>query len=605
MKVDLVVSTMMQQIDRNLQSQVMPAAAYRSGELLRGRVMLAQGEGLQIRLDNGTLLNAMPSGDVLLNPGATVTLRVTGQMDGQLVMQLLEQDLSGSRGAGSAQDGAALLRRMGLEQSQQGKALLQAMERMKLPMQEETVRTALDTLARYPGLSAEKAVFLAANRIPANASSVDALNRLVDERAMTGDELTRLATLLAKDGEPEAAGSRQLLPVGLPHLQDDGAAQAQTQQPARAGLENSQQINDALTGGRNQAQGSTPPADEAGWQAGLPAQAAGQSQGVSPARTPGAQPGVLAPPPPGLPGADAEAVAQLQSLVQVAFGDQANDRYAGALTALDRSGLARQAVAAALEGPLLGSAELQQRVEYLVGALPQAEAAETRQFLQGLVAELSKYIPREAAQPQPAADTALGGVLREITGLFARLDGDAAQELAQAASSQKGKVAQLLADASAAGSAGQDAVRQLGRVAGQVQLIHDISQYAYQQIPVMIEDRQKTVELYVMNKGSKSGRKVRADQANILIALDTDSMGHIETLINVNQKSLRLRFGVEKPELARYVENHMTDFGRAMGEIGYRVSDLRTQVISKPVSPLTVAERVEQEPSAGALDMRL
>ncbi len=605
MKVDLVVNTMMQQIDRNMQSQVLPAAAYRAGELLRGRVMLTDGEGLQIRLDNGALLNAMPSGDVILSPGATITLRVTGQMDGQLVMQLMDQEINSLRSEPPIGDGAALLKRMGLEQSQQGQSVAHAMERMKLPMREETARTAMDTMARFPSLSADKAVFLAANRITANTANVDALNRLVDGRVMTGDELTRLAELLMElpaTPLPEAESGRQPAPQAYTATQT--GEQPHTQQTL-AGIANLQENASAMAG--EQAPAGYDPADVSGRAAipvDLPARSGPIAQAVAEMK-PGVPQQVAAAVLPN-PDNSSDAVLQLQSLVQVALGVEVADSNSGVLLALQRSGLAKQAVAIMLEGPLLPQGELRERMDALISALPQQEAAGVRQFINRMVAELGKYItePTTQAHAQPAADTAIGRVLREITGLFAKLDGDAAKELMQAATDQKGKVSQLLSDATGTGAAGQDVVRQLGRVASHVQLIHDISQYAYQQIPVMLEDKQKTVELYVMNKG-KGGRKVKADQANILIALDTDSMGHVETLINVSQKNLRLRFGVEKPELVRFVEGHMTELGRAMGEIGYRVSDLRTQVINKPVSPLTVAERVAQEPAAGALDMRL
>lgn len=615
MKVDLVVNTMIQQIDRNLQQQVLPALSYRAGELLRGRVMLAVGDRPQIRLDNGALLNAIPAGDVLLSPGASVTLRVSGQMDGQLVMQLLDQELTGERSAPLAGETNNPLAKMGLEFAPQGKAVMQAMAQMRLPMREETARQALETMTKFPDIGAEKAVFLVANRIAATAASVDALNGLIDAHVMTGDELTRLADIL-KNTAPQT-GSRAGAEQSGGSAQGNGPAATQPdgRQPAGSaatvGQDNT--ADPAVTGGAAAARQGSNAAE-------LPPIRVGAAGGSAPL-----QPGsIVMPPSDGIPatatvtggapasppGSPADDMMQLQSLMVAALGMEQAEQYANAAAVLDRNGMVKQAVALALDGPLLPQEELAGKMEAFASSLPQDAAPEARQLVEKLIAGLGKYL-QDSAGPAEQGQAAVGAsglarVLKEINHLFARLDsGDGTDTLMQAATAQKARVTQILSDAAGIGVASPDAARQMDRIANHVQLIGDISQYAYQQIPVELNGRQKTVELYVLNKG-KNGRKVNPDHASILIALDTESLGHIETLINVSQKNLRLRFGVERPELAGFVESHMTELGQAMQVIGFRLSDMHTQLISHAVTPLTVAERVEPEIApSGMLDRRV
>lgn len=571
MKVDLVVNTMIQQIDRNLQSQMMPAMNWRAGDILRGKVMLRSDEGLQIRLDGGALLNAVPAGDVLLSPGATVTLRVGSHADNELVMQLLTQD---NGAAAQAQPGVGgMLARLGADPSPQARQVAQAMERMGLPLLEETAREALATLAQFTGLAPEKAVFLAANRIHATQANVDALNRLVDGKAALGADLLRLADIL----------STQALQADAPVGADESSHTAPQAADMPEGWE-----------------GETPPASPAAPGPAGPAVAAG-----------GAARGAAA-----FSGEDARL--NLQSLIHVALGADAVAQSAGVVAALEREGALSAAVAVALDGPYMDGEQLNAELQALLSALPEAEAAPAGAFLMKLVSGMRGYIEEQTARPSPGAalpppevgalqprQNGAAALVREIADLFVPmdegLDGET-ERFVEAASSQKASLQRLAAGVEAGGTA--EAVGQMKRIAGHVRLVSDISQYAFQQIPVRLNGSERTVELYV--KRGRGRGKINADNANILIALDTGHLGRLEAHIGVTNKSLRLRFGVETPELAGHVNAYSADLAEAMREIGYRLSDIRTEVTARPVTPLTVAAALDGGPAQpGALDIKL
>jgi hypothetical protein len=266
----------------------------------------------------------------------------------------------------------------------------------------------------------------------------------------------------------------------------------------------------------------------------------------------------------------------------------------------------------ALDGAFLGDGEFAAQLQSFTERLPQDAAPQAKEFLQQLTDGLKNYVTdSKAAIPyvQPGADAPQGipRIVKEIADVFVKLDGAGGPGagLARAAATQQARLEHIAASIDKAGAASPDAALQLNRIEGHVRLLNDISQYAYQQIPVQINDRDRTVELYVLNRG-KSGKKINPDNANILIALDTDNLGHLETLINVTNKNLRLRFGVDNPALVGYVGGYTIEISKAMQAIGYKLSDMRMQVTSAPVTPLTVTETVE--PKAGnktRLDIKL
>lgn len=562
MKVDVVVNSMIQQIDRNLQTQATPVPTFRSGDILRGRVMLSGDGSPQIRLDSGALLNALPSGDVQLFAGATVTLRVTGNMDGQFVMQLLEQEKDDGQAAQTADATAGPLAKLVMNATPQGRAVLQAMEAMRVPMRGDTVRQALEIMNQFPGLEPEKAVFMAANKIPATQAQVDALNSLV-KGATTGGELMKLADIL----------TTQALDAEIVQLEGS----AGSGDIAAAIIE--------APGG----QGAQPQASAAG---------AAEAAGANPQAMP-----------------ESDGMLQLQSLVFVALGLDAADKYSGIAAALQRHGLTNGAVQLALDGSfeVPGEGDFQSRLNTLVSTLPQDEAAEARSFLAKLASGLKGYIGEVGMAPgagQPAEpQQGIPRVVKEIMDLFVRLETDNpanSAALQKAASQQRGAVQHIAAEVAQTGAASPTAAQQLNRVDNHVRLLDNISQYAYQQIPVQLNGRNKTVELYVMNKAKGGKKKINPENASILITLDTEHMGRLETLVGVTGKNLRLRFGVEDPGLVAYVDSFTAEIGQAMQQIGYRLSDVRLQVTEAPVTPLTAAASVEQwDGGASTLDIKL
>ncbi len=717
MKVDVVVNSMRQQLDPATQARMIPTLSYRPGELLRGQVMLADGERLQVRLDNGRLLNALPADDVLLSPGSTVTLRVTGSMDGTEIMQLLSQEPSEAQLLGGEQTTDMALLRLGVKPTEDNRALYAALSRWQAQPDGETMGRAVALLREFPELGPDGAAFLAANRIPAGREQVDALLRLVAGYHL-GDDLQALAeTLLNRlqvyRGEGQSNSAAQ-----LSALIADMAQSTQTPQPAvitggqtgtnpTAIVDQSQSNTIAAQGAQPQAglstqtgalaaapqpQGTdaTPtapmplpqssstmpaaadpllqslsamstaavlgvetmpdgqtaalamPQGEAAVTATVPLPtnhsavpsqvtplvAEGQGQAVptiplstgapTPAPLPagmvpapltdGAE-GVAMPTPQPTPMADG--ASELNSLVALAFEGQPAQQMQQAqpaLLALAQAGSEGQAAGLLLDSLLLPPQEATAQLEAFVQTLPTADQPAVRQLLGTVLDQLRALVGTQMAATAAAGDDdGLPRLIRTVASLFVAVGAaaDAGGQLQQAAAERNTHLQELAARLDTAVPGDRDAARQVQRMNTTASLISDINQYAYQQIPVQMNDRTRTVELYVMKNG-KGRKKIDPENANILIALDTDHMGHLETAVHVSKKTVRLRFGVERPDLVGHVNGYLPDLANAMQAIGYRLGDLRLQVIERPVTPLTAPQAAEEEPvPQGRLDITL
>lgn len=622
MKIDLVINNMIQQADRTTQTQMQPQTLYRTGEVLQGHVMGPGTEdgSVQIRLNSGVLLNAVPAEGIQLLGGATVTLRVSAQSGPKTVMQLLSQEVD-NRAASAAvtlaqlQAQGAQLLRLGAENTPMNRGLLAMMNAMGVPAQADVLARAADAVARFPALPRDRAVFLAANGIAATQKNLATLGRLLDGQDMA-IQLQALAASLQVDGQaavaapptmgtlpapvPQTVAAQQPAMSALLALNAQAAAQAAGTPPAQAQpLQNLVAQNPATQAVEGYNNNIYDTQHDMGADSGSMSGRRG-SMALFAERQ--AQAAASPAPEMAFPGRATEAL-QLQSLLALALGDDGT-QYAQLMETLQSTGLLGETVSRALEGMFQGSGNVAVQARAYAALLPGDAQDQGEHFFAALVQGLREELTRmEGPQSAPThavdARTLAAEVARLIVGLRDGEDGGA--RLLQAAAQRRATVEHLAIQAQTSGP--QDAAQQLRGIAENLKMVADINQYAYQQIPVTLGETPRTVDLYVMKRGK--GHRIDPDNASILIALNTDHMGRLETLIHVNHHSLRLRVGVVSAEIGEYIEGYTRDWGDAMEAIGYRLADLRMQVTEYPVTPLSAQAAAAPPSSGGALNITL
>ena len=141
-----------------------------------------------------------------------------------------------------------------------------------------------------------------------------------------------------------------------------------------------------------------------------------------------------------------------------------------------------------------------------------------------------------------------------------------------------------------------------------IKFINEIGQNApYVQIPLNINGKNITGELYVMKRGGKS-KKIDPENSTLYISLDTSNIGQIDTIISINKKSLSLVVKAEENDIIDFIKDNYLELFESLKEKGYKVIDIKYKLIEETkVNPLNVSEVVEKETKNGmvSIDLRL
>jgi flagellar hook-length control protein FliK len=177
--------------------------------------------------------------------------------------------------------------------------------------------------------------------------------------------------------------------------------------------------------------------------------------------------------------------------------------------------------------------------------------------------------------------------MREIRDLFVRPDapdfgGESLKRRAEALSERLEELGQK------AGSAGlRDAA---GNLAAQDRLASQVQQFTYLQIPVMLREKGTTAELYVFRRNGK-GKPVDPGATVVMIVLDTEHMGRVETVVRAEDKNVQLKMRVRDRRVAQMLEEKAALMDRALEETGFRLTQMSCRVADAPVTP-ECAQRV-------------
>ena len=100
------------------------------------------------------------------------------------------------------------------------------------------------------------------------------------------------------------------------------------------------------------------------------------------------------------------------------------------------------------------------------------------------------------------------------------------------------------------------------------------NRFIYAQIPLHINERRTTAELYVY-KNPKSG-KTRIDPENtkILLSLDFETFQHVEALISIHGKELSISFSSNREETVQVLRRESIALFSVMQSVGYKLTSI-------------------------------
>lgn len=140
----------------------------------------------------------------------------------------------------------------------------------------------------------------------------------------------------------------------------------------------------------------------------------------------------------------------------------------------------------------------------------------------------------------------------------------------------------------------------------QMTMMNEVKRFDCYQIPLQTSQQQTAAELYVYRY---RGGKKTVDPENILIllGLDTQYMGRVETLIKTNGKSLNIEFNIEDMRLGDEMKIDAVGLEQAVKESGYNLADISVKQLAARTTVINAESRLEKEAgvSAGNVDVRI
>jgi len=128
-----------------------------------------------------------------------------------------------------------------------------------------------------------------------------------------------------------------------------------------------------------------------------------------------------------------------------------------------------------------------------------------------------------------------------------------------------------------------------------VNFINQLNNYSsYVQLPLSIFNQNTTGELYMLKKGSKA-RKLDPSKMTILISLDSNNIGRIDTLLSVDKKNISTNFRLESSEVFDVLkENHKLLYTSLL-EKGYRLVDFTYRLMDEPINIVNFEAEAKKE----------
>jgi hypothetical protein len=266
---------------------------------------------------------------------------------------------------------------------------------------------------------------------------------------------------------------------------------------------------------------------------------------------------------------------------------------------LQQLGLTKEAASTVIQAAQLPEAEAKNLADTFARALPVRIPQQVRDILSNTLQQAAAALKNtEQALPstqQPA--TGARDVAAKILALFARLDDggqEAAKSLKDTAAGMEKKLLELkdvLGNTNLANKG--ELAAKTEQMISQGRIMSDNSLFTYIQIPVTANEQNRSAELYIY-KRSRKGKRIDPENAVILIGLDTENMGRVETVIRVERRSVYLQFKTEKEGAANSISRNASKLQDMLSEVGYTLAHTRITRLHEKTTPLNAAQTMVQ-----------
>ncbi len=210
--------------------------------------------------------------------------------------------------------------------------------------------------------------------------------------------------------------------------------------------------------------------------------------------------------------------------------------------------------------------------------------------------------PTQSFAPLSAQN--VSDMLTAIGRLFAGIDpGNAnAPEITATLSNQQNNLENIRQLATQHFSQNPEVIAQAEQLAARTEMPTNNQNFYYFQLPFEYKEQKSTAELFVFKRNNRGADD---ESSTVVVALDTENMGRVETILRTSGTSLGINMNVENSHIREYLTAHSAELADSIA--GYKVTGISVDILKTRITPAT-ANKLMGHPanlSAKRLDIQI
>ena len=145
------------------------------------------------------------------------------------------------------------------------------------------------------------------------------------------------------------------------------------------------------------------------------------------------------------------------------------------------------------------------------------------------------------------------------------------------------------------GFARESMINLSGSLDSNMSFLNQLNNYSsYMQLPLSMFNKDITGELYMLKRGSKS-KKLDPSNLTVLISLDSENAGRIDTLLSIDKKDISTNFRLENSDIFPVMKESHRELYNSLLSKGYRLVDYTFKLLDEPLNIINFEAEAQKE----------
>ncbi len=583
------------------------------GDNVRAQILENLGKELSLRFIDGSVVTASAASTVEAAEGEFVNLTFRGTINEKPAFELADK-LPQAQTDKSLEDLKATVSALKLPLTEQNLQLARALLAKNLPVNTETMSKMLELTGRNPDLKPDAAAFLTSTNLSADTNNIEKLQSLLAGRLKIGNDISELSNMLKSAGDKSTLEginlsevktlvdkvSAQLLAKGVIALTKGSAdltvkpGEQNTSANDKAGTTSSDQvvIKDSAENKAGAARSELVDnrASVASRPESIDSKTVMSGQGSFEGKTGIVRPGSAEVQAGNLSQETADSIAsgkaaeklnQSAQLKEAAFISRTSDNPSN----INQANISERIINLLKGDTLPGKSDFQLLNAFNSELVSLMDSTELSHEELSAARQLAgrQNLPEAAAESLKSLFIRIGQANDEIdpSRLYKDID--------KAIQTLKSEILQLPQGLREA------AANIVFNLESNMNFINQLNTYSsYVQLPLSLFDKNTTGELYMLKRGSKA-KKLDPSNMTVLLSLDTEKIGRIDTLLSVDKKNISTNFRVENSEVFPVLKEKHKELYNSLMEKGFRLVDFTYRLMEEPINIVNFEVEAKKE----------